>query len=934
MLTMTVLCVVTLGTLTMGAPAVLAQCDVPLISQQNSGAPNVMILLDSSGSMNTPIYHSDYTRTTQWSGAFDWDDDYKISSAGSYVPDDIIGNGDNTLSAELIAGLHGESGSYEGNYLNWVYYHATPEQRAAIPTTTRQEVANSAVKAVMDMSPGMRFGLMRFNGDNGGLLLNELGDAISAIDTEVDNMVATGYTPTAEALVDILEYYQTSDSSAPIQSECQQSYVIVVTDGIPTRDQDVPSYIGDQDGDGREPGDCTSLGFPEMQGRDCSDYLDDVAYYLANNDVRGDLDGDQFISTYTIGFGFTSQLLADAAFNGKGMYMEAWDLNSLSTQLSSVLNDISVRETAGGAVAVGSTESNGGKYLYRGRYTPGTWKGNLESFELPYSDNDFPVWNAGVELSNRNPNSRVIWTSVNNQFLDFETTESATLSYFLAPDGPSSGPDESDAYGPDLDNDFDAADQALGPNYSASYVTDIIDWVRGDDLTGYRDRNGWLLGDIVYSTPMAVAAPQGFVFDESYQIYQAAWRNRRPVVYVGANDGMLHAFDARDGSELWAYIPRCVLGKLELLAAPNYCHQAYADLSPVAFDVKIGGSWRTVLIGGLRTGGDSYFALDITDPDAPSFLWETSVPTITSSFTEPVLIETNAGPVLWTGSGPDASGNAHAAVIRMDNGYIMLDEALGLPIAGTNAATAPIAYDQDHDGIADVVYQGDLGGSLYRWDISVAGNWTLGTLFSGTQPIQARPTLALDDTGQLNIYFGTGKYVESADLSDTTPQSIYCLRDDGSTTLDSSNLVKVTSDTTSSAGLPGWYRDLDHGSGERITQPALVVAGVVYFTSFAPTTGDCAVGALSYLYHVDYKNGVVVDSDDDGDLSDESASEEIGEGVASRPVADLDAGELVVQTSDTEIIVGGLLLGPQRVHVRAWRQQFMTADGESTPEGQ
>lgn len=909
------------------APAVaVAQCDIPLIAQRVSTPPNVMILLDTSGSMNGAMFHADYDQTVIWSGDFQWNTTYKVSAAGAYTPDSFLGDGAPTSpSANLISGLHSRSGEYGGNYLNWVYFHATPEQRDAIPQVTRQQVANVAVKAVMNAAQGLRYGLAIFNGDDGAKIVANAGSDQAALELEVDNAVATGYTPTAESLVDLWEYFSSTGAGAPIEYDCQQNFVIVVTDGIPTRDLNIPAYIGDQDGDGREPGDCASVGFPEQGNADCSDYLDDVAYYMARNDARDDLEYEQTVSTYTIGFGVRSQLLAEAAYNGNGLYREAWDLNTLVNQLGNVVGDIVNRISAGAAVAVVSTESGDDNYLYRGKFMPGTWQGFLESYELPYKQGKSPRWEAGQKLYNRNPDSRVIWTSMNNALVEFTGDNADDLGYFMAPNGPSSGAIEADSYGPDLDNDFDSADRTIGPNYSAPYVGDIIDWVRGEDLDGYRDRGGWKLGDLVHSTPVVVGPPRGFKFDEDYMYFREAWKNRDSVVYVGANDGMLHAFDAETGEEKWAYIPRRVLGKLEMLAEDTYCHQTYVDLSPKAFDVEINGSWRTILVAGQRTGGDSYFAFDVTNPDSPQFLWETSVPSISSSFTEPVVLETTWGTALWVGSGPNPNGDAYTSLIRVDNGNILLNYKLGATIAGTNAATAPVAYDENSDGIADYVYQGDLGGNLYRWDITDDGVWYVNTMFSGTQPIQARPALARDEAGQLNVYFGTGKYTESSDLSDVQQQSFYCLREDGTTsTVYPSSLIKVTSSTTETEGWRGWYRDLEFGGGERVTQPAVVVEGVVYFTSFKPSSGVCSAGGDSYLYHIDYRNGTEVDSDEDGDLSDESVAESLGRGVASRPVVNLSAEELIVQTSDARLNVAGLLIGPQRIRVRAWRQQFET----------
>lgn len=913
-----------------------AQCDIPLIAQRVSTPPNVMILLDNSGSMNEAMWHASYDNSVRYSGAFDWDTMYYVGSAGSYSPRSFLGSpATKTIKANLVDGLHGQDGRYIGNYLNWVYYNATPEERDAIPMVTRQQVANTAVKAVMNAASGLRYGLTKFNFDNGGTIVAPVGTSKASLEATVDAMEADSWTPTAESMVTILNYFKTTGASAPIQYSCQQNFVILVTDGIPTKDRNIPNYIGDQDGDGNEPGSCASLGYPELpSNNDCSDYLDDVAYYMQHNDLRGDMDGDQVIVTYAIGFGIKAPLLAAAAENGDGLYREAWDLNSLTAELGTVVGDIVNRVSAGAAVAVVSTEAGDDDYLYRGKFLPGAWQGFLECYKLPYQDKDSPVWEAGKKLQSRSASSRTIYTSYNNNLVDFSQSNVSDLGYFIAPNGPGSGIDESDSFGPDADNDYDSLDQVVGPQYDPDYVSEVIDWVRGENVANYRDRGGWKLGDLVHSTPVVVGAPKGFRFDASYQDFRTAWSNRQSVVYVGSNDGMLHAFDSETGQEMWAYIPRRVLGKLEMLADPAYCHQNYVDLSPKAYDTKVNGQWRTVLVCGLRTGGDSYFAIDVTDPSAPDILWETSVPTLTSSFTEPAIIETHWGTVLWSGSGPNPNGKAYTSMIRIDNGNILLNYQLGATTGSMNAATAPAFYDRDHDGIIDLVYQGDLTGKVWRWDISNPGVWYIGSLYSGTQPIQARPALTLDHAGNVLVQFGTGKYMEASDVTDTSPQAFYSVQDDGTgATKYQSNLLHVTTGEVDLTGWDGWYRDLQFGPGERVTQPAVAVEGVVYFTSFRPSAGACSAGGRSYLYHVDFSTGTEVDSDGDGDLDDESIAIDLGDGVASRPVVNLSAEELIVQTSDARLLVEGLLVSPQRITVKAWRQQF-DAVTTTDPTGQ
>lgn len=923
-----------LSTTLLFAGGVAAQtCDVPLISQQVAVAPNVMVIMDNSGSMNHVMWHSDYDATVNYPGPFDATKTYYVGSDGFRSPRSFLYGVASSPTAYLVDGLHGQYGRYYGNYLNWIFYTATDEQRDAIPRVTRQEVQNAAIKQVMNTAAGLRYGITRFNYDNGGKVIAECGSPMSVLEAEIDNMSADSWTPTAETMVDVVEYF--ADEGGPIQYECQKNFLIVITDGEPTKDLNVPSYIGDQDGDGNEPGTCSSMGYTYMSdGNDCSDYLDDVAYYLAHKDLRDDLAGEQIVNTYTIGFGLDTSILWEAAENGDGLYRVAWDLDTLVNELGTVVGDIVSRISSGAAVAVVSTETGTNSHLYRGKFMPGVWRGFLESFELPYTGSSSPEWEAGRKLRDRTASSRHIFTSLNNVEMEIDTANIDDLQYFLAPDGPGSG--DEFLYGNNGDDYFNSSDETLGPNFSLEYTEDVINWIRGEDVDGYRNRDGWKLGDLVYSTPVVVGPPAFFYPDEAYQNYLGDYENREHVVYVGSNDGMLHAFDAASGKERWAYVPRAVLGNLEQLVRPDYCHRSYVDLSPSAYDVKINGNWRTVVFGGQRTGGDSYFALDVTNATTPKLLWETSIPTLYSSFTNPVVVRTGRGSFLWAGSGPNPAGTAYSGVIDVNTGYIHWNLMLSSAGSGMNAATAPISYDEDHDGFADIVYQADLMGNIWRYDVSDNGIWYFHKMFAGNQPIMARPALAVGEDGAVRVYFGTGKYLESADVSSTEQQYFYCVKDDGSfTTRTVSDLINQSSTVSEILDEDdGWYFALENGTGERVTEPAVAIAGVVYFTSFAPSAEPCDAGGQSWLYAVNYVDGDSIDRDEDGETTDESRSESLGEGVASRPVVNLAGEELIVQTSDARLNIQDLAIPPERIQVRAWREQYGVDAVNATTEGQ
>lgn len=867
-----------------GAGGAHAQCDVPLIAQQVAVAPNVMIVFDNSGSMNEVMYHEDYDQGVTYSGDFTNATVYNVGADMLYTR--------NGVTAQLVAGLHGQNGRYLGNYLNWIYWHATDEQRAAIPTVTRQEVANTAVKAVMNQASGLRYGIAQFNNNEGGQVVAECGSSTLDLENIVDNMVANTWTPTAETMMDVMAYFQ-DDEDGPIQYPCQKNFVIVVTDGFPTQDLSIPEWIGDQDGDGREPGNCEQIGMPPgSNGQNCSDYLDDVAHYMAHHDMRSDLDDEQNVSVYTIGFGIDAPLLWETAENGNGLYRVAWDLDSLVQELGTVVGDIVNRISAGAAVAVVSTETGTDSHLYRGKFMPGLWQGFMEAYRLPYQESHSPEWEGGALLRDRGPYTRNIFTSLAGTKYPFEASNAASLMPYLG-------------------------------SIDETSATDLIEYIRGESIEGFRDRNNWKLGDLVYSTPVVVGPPAQFYLTQSYQDFLQAHENREHVVYVGANDGMLHAFHADTGKELWGYIPQEVLWKLDMLADPDYCHQAYVDLSPVAFDVQVGGVWKTVLFGGQRSGGNSYFALDVTDPYSPDVMWETSVPSILSSYSEPTLVNSQWGPLLWAGSGPDPAGGAHVIGLRVDTGAVLFAGTMS-SISRKNLMSGAVAFDADWDGIHDYIYQGDLAGNLWRFDLTgSSGSISADLVFQADGPIQARPALTVNDEGHPMVFVGTGQYLDVTDIDTTDQQWLYGFVDDlSSSTIYASELVDQTSSVNEIEDAHGWRMALRNDSGERITQPATVVEGVVYATSFAPSNEPCLSGGTSWLYAVDYQDADAIDSDEDGTATLDERSEELGAGVASRPVINLAGEEVIVQTSDARLTIRDLAVSPQRMNVRAWRERF------------
>jgi type IV pilus assembly protein PilY1 len=377
-----------------------------------------------------------------------------------------------------------------------------------------------------------------------------------------------------------------------------------------------------------------------------------------------------------------------------------------------------------------------------------------------------------------------------------------------------------------------AGDQALAAG------ANLVNYIRGDrtnegalaDNTKYYRQRLHLLGDIVNSESAYVKGGMAFFGDPGYGTFKtsAAVTSRKGIVYVGANDGMLHAFRAADdtstttvdegGQEEWAYIPGAVMPNLHTLADKGYginpLHQYYVDGTPVTSDICISacGSetlavWKTILVGSLNRGGRGYFALDITDPNNPQGLWEFTNANMGYSYGNPKIAKMKDGRwVVLVTSGynnappdaPSGDGKGHLYVLEAYTGTVITDISTGAGSLASPSGLARIDAALSEPGIDAtvlVVYGGDLEGNLWRFDINgtdtqVPARWPdigaagidaqlLATLRGPTgnvQPITSKPLLTLAGNN-LVVIIGTGRYLGSSDLVDASQQSLYAIKD-------------------------------------------------------------------------------------------------------------------------------------------------------------
>ncbi len=352
-----------------------------------------------------------------------------------------------------------------------------------------------------------------------------------------------------------------------------------------------------------------------------------------------------------------------------------------------------------------------------------------------------------------------------------------------------------------------------------------INFLRGErtrelgQTHGVFRRRSSVLGDSVHAMPVLVGAPSSTLTGYDHAAFYARYKNRTKAVYLGANDGMLHAFAVADGSELFAYVPAALLPKLSALTSPDYSHRAYVDATPAVGEAVLAGNWRSVLVSGMGMGAPGVFALDISDPAhfgaGPGALWE---------FTEqddaaighvsgaPLIAKLKVGPDLYrhfvlveSGINNDRADPARhvgaaAGVLFM----LALDKPTGTPwrlgvnyfkittpildAALPNALASP-ALALRADGSAQLAYAGDLQGNLWRFDLSATPPWSgpavAQALFVARdargqrQPITQAPKVVFAPGQGVLALFGTGKFIEAADAlpSSFTPQSLYAVHD-------------------------------------------------------------------------------------------------------------------------------------------------------------
>ncbi|WP_313303975.1 PilC/PilY family type IV pilus protein [Stutzerimonas balearica] len=469
---------------------------------------------------------------------------------------------------------------------------------------------------------------------------------------------------------------------------------------------------------------------------------------------------------------------------------------TLKDQLTSAFNDIMQRNNSVTSPAIKPTTtqtSDSNFFVYRTDYNVETWSGNLIKETIDTSTGDrTPHWNAAsgsvagrsIKMVNGESLANFTWSNLTeDQQIALNTNPQTGL----------------------IDN---AGEQRLA-------------FIKGEN-DSFRKRSNRLLGDIINSSPVVVEGAQYLHYlaeaiepGSDYASFASDISNRKSLVFIGANDGMLHAFNTETGAEEFAFVPSAVIPSLNKLTSSGYNeaggeHHFFVDGTPVVRDVYINSQWRTVLVGTLRAGGRSIFALDITDPDSISLLWELNVGDDLSdaektagtasdvgySFPVPTIARLHNGNwAVVTGNGYDsASGRAVLFLIDIADGNLTK-----IPTKASdalNGLSSVRVADNNSDGIADYVYAGDLKGNLWRFDLDPtgkAGSSGYQVSFGGsplytakdgpdntanTQAITAPPSLVRHPSmvGYI-VMFGSGRYFQLSDKETDKLDTLYGIWD-------------------------------------------------------------------------------------------------------------------------------------------------------------
>lgn len=619
---------------------------------------------------------------------------------------------------------------------------------------------------------------------------------------------------------------------------------------------------------------------------------------------------------------------SDPAFLRPDNYFVAGESDKIVSSIQQVFARIIARVSGSGSgLASNSTKMVTGSKVFQSVFYNKSWHGELKSYTVNTQTghlNTTPDWSTKDLVTATTWASRKIYTKTSTGYKSFDWAN------------------------------LDSAQR------TALVSNDLVQYLRGSAANeqrnggSFRDRFITSLGDIVHSQPVLVSRPsptlyvnKSFSGASQYSAFANSKSTRAPVLYVGANDGMIHGFNANTGAELYAFIPNSVImNGLKKLADPDYQHQYYVDGELTVADAYVSGSWKTVLVGTLGAGGKAVFALDVTDPNNVGFLWEkdaTQIPALGNNLSKPVIAQTSDGQ--WQvvlGNGPNSTGDkAQMIMIDLDTGNpTVLDTGEG----NDNGLAGVTAWSTYSNGISDRFYAGDLRGNV--WKFAPSTSTTPVKLFTArnsnnqVQPITSSLLAGMHpETGEFWLFFGTGRYLSQDDLDDTTAQGWYGLKITDDNLITKDNLIQRSMNFPATNGVmsvrlsdvgteeelinkSGWYFQLPTNY-ERMVVPNIFQGDALIGTVRIPDSTDICQptgrgfvialnpftgGRLDRVFF-DVNGDQEFDEDDNATLNGESTYVS-GVGFDSSPNSPIFIGNVMQVVQDNGTITSILTQGP------------------------
>ncbi|MCE3233173.1 MAG: hypothetical protein K0R98_1430 [Rickettsiaceae bacterium] len=771
-------------------------------------------------------------------------------------------------------------------------------QTRLFSTNTHQTTLDQAKIVLKDLvtnsnlTDGANFGLITYN-SSATLFVPISATGASEIYSTIDSLSGNGQQDISSAYTLANSYLMGSSSPISPGAWCQSTLIVVISNGV-------------------------------WQGTDAAVTIAESLYNEGESpNIKSFLVGADVSDTSNQANNYILISQAGGTYPDSPVFADSWQTiyESVSGYIQMVIN---ANLTFSAPTIMPSVTSNDSILQSTFKYkTTHQWKGSLKKYDLSSSGAVGDLqWDAGELLATRTAASRSIWTVNTGLTSSLNNFTTDNLVSLRTPMNENAGSGLTDDSLTNLINFIRGTD-------SYSEFSDGVDDDGDTIITGER----WKLADIYHSRSVVVGPPNALssgtaaTNTDAYYRYSNGYSNfktsnlcgttcssRSEVIYAGGNDGMLHAFNSETGAELWAFIPPSVLPNFKdiISTTAGQSNSIYGvDGTPVVKDIYYGGQWHTVLISGLRQGGKSYFALDVTNPNSPTHLftfayntmtnkvsyWNSSgtrtdytsatVPaaynffTLGESWSTPNIVRLPVGAsnaMKWTAiigggynSGINTTYGAQLFIIDLENGGQIAQNINISDTITTNGIVGSVppevtVINGDSSSLftatGAIVYLSDLEGKLWKINLT-----TSGTLYDTTKLFNAESTstntrLSFNSTAatiasdnSLVQYYGTGNLQALGDVNASIANRAYGIIDSNFPGYTSASMVTATSlNNMSSAtscpasSLSGWYIDL--GSNEKISAKATVANGEVLFPRYTPNPSNiCSSGEGTISEH-------------------------------------------------------------------------------------